>query len=52
MLAVSGCELQNYHSQKAAPPGCEKRLDIGSPFLWTGTPTYELRALVPSISFH
>ena len=36
MLAASGCELQNHHSQRAATPGCEKRLDHGSLFLWTG----------------
>jgi hypothetical protein len=37
MLTASGCELKNYHSQKAATLGCEKRLDNGSLFLWSGT---------------
>jgi hypothetical protein len=36
MLAASGCELQNHHSQRAATPGCEKRLGNGSLFLLAG----------------
>ena len=33
---ASGCELLDHHSQRAATPGCDKRLGDGSHLLWTG----------------